>query len=379
MKKFYLLLFFAFIAYGQLYAQDDDSRSTIIIEKIRELYDLGRMDSIPKYLLGNNPDNFDYHKGSIPDVSKDDEPEAFKFLSLSYIFLDDSEKADAAMLRLLKEDNLFIPNNETDPAELHNLYNQYRTWPIFRLGVFYGVNASFTEVINAYSVSNSNDEIEHGKYYTGFGVVNVGLQLEKDFLKRMITLETDFLYGTVSNFYTQTLGEGRIIRGDATGKTSEYEAEKQSFIGGNVIVQYHPFHKNYNSAKWKPYLMVGGAANFLIRATLNNSTTTKVESGTPPVNDSVLFGTEATDGTANNIVIRNQDNYYLIGGIGVKYQIGPLHLFLNGQYNYGLNNLTIKNTNPSDYGKAYNDIKIHYAQLTFGVALSIYSPKKLIF
>ena len=385
MKKLYLLFIISIIAFGQLFAQDDQTKSeeveeksasVVIIENTRALYDLGRMYSIPKYILKSKFSNFDFVHSEITEIDKVNTPEAYKFLVLSYIFLDEDEKADAAMLRLLKENNLFRPNPETDPAELHNLYNTYRTWPIFRIGLVYGANVSFTEVTEAYGSYNFSNTEETGTYDPSFGILNIGLQFEKDFLQRMITVETDFIYGTTANSYSQFSGS----LNDGSGEfriSRESEKESLTFLGGNALVQYHPFSKNYNTAKWKPYIFAGGAANFLMKSTLDNTTTTKIEGGTPPTTDAELFGKQADEATANNLVMRNRDNYYIIGGLGVKRQIGALHLFLNAQYNYGLNDLTIKHINPSDPYKAHNGIKIHYAQLNFGGALSIYKPKKL--
>lgn len=370
MKKLYVLLI---ACLGFSYSLVAQEKSAAIIENIRSLYNLGRMDSIPKILLTND-DNFDFIKGDIPDVSKDDTPEAFKFLALSYIFLDEGEKADKAMLRLLKEDNLF-KTNETDPAELHNLLNTYRTWPIFRFGIFYGVNASFTDVRALNGTQDFGAADERGEYSTNVGVVNAGLVLEKDFLKNLVTLQTDFYYGTLKTKYNQETG---VYQGtnEPTAKISRIdEIESQSFFGMNIIGQVHPFYKGYVNKTVKPYAFIGGTINVLQKATVN-STATQFD-GTngvkPSIDDELLVKSEEN----NQINVRSKFNYYVLAGIGSKFQFGKFNAFANVRYNYNLNEMTEKIQNEGLLYKANNQIKIHYVQISLGIMFDIFAPKKL--
>ena len=358
-KKHLLLLVFCvgFLATGYTQENATASASVRIIQQARELYTLGRMDSIPKIL------NTAIEKN---EIAKGDMSEAYKLLSLSYIFLDEQEDMDKNMLTLLQTDHLFKPN-ETDPAEFHNLFNSYRTWPIFRIGIYYGANMSLTEVTEAYGSQNFNDPEEQGKYSANFGVINVGLLLEKDFLKNLITVETDFLYGTLSNTYDQ----------NTTSITRESEVEKQTFFGMNAAVQVHPFNRNFEKSKIMPYAIAGVSYNIMLSSVLNNTISTKVAGGTPPTtDDNLLVSKPSSD--PNDLPIRNKHNYYAYGGVGAKFDIGPIHAFLNATYSHGLNDLTNTHFNPGEW-KGYNGIKIHYIQVNLGVVYSIYSPKKLLF
>ncbi|MDH5365945.1 MAG: hypothetical protein OEW67_03105 [Cyclobacteriaceae bacterium] len=343
------------------------SESAEILLQVRQMYDQGRVHEIHPFI----EDAISKDK-----MIKEDQIEAYKLLVLSYIYLDQSIEADRAMLELLKKNKLFAPN-DTDPTELHHLYDTYRTWPIFRTGLFYGANLSITEVLQKNGIQNLGEGTnENGDYKSDWGVLNIGLLLEKDFLKRMITLETNFIYGTLTNQYAQSTADGRITRGSYE-ENEEPEIENQTFFGVNAIVQYHPFYKEYDYRSIKPYAFIGGSSNFLLSAKLNNSTSHKVEGGTTPTpRDAILYGNGAEEG--NNTTIRNGDNYYLLGGIGAKWQSNTFHFFLSGQYSYGLNNLTVKNYNAADF-RGYNDIKIHYFQINLGIVYSWYAPKKLTF
>lgn len=346
------------------------SGSAEILLQVRQMYDQGRVHEIHPFIEDAITKDL---------MIKEDQIEAYKLLVLSYIYLDQSEDADRTMLELLKKNPLFAPN-DTDPTELHHLYDTYRTKPIFRTGLFYGANLSMTEVLKLNGYQNLGEGTdEKGDYKSGLGVLNVGLLLEKDFFKRMITLETDFIYGTLTNEYVQSTADGRIIK----GTDEDPEIEKQTFLGVNVIVQYHPFYKEYDYRNIKPYAFIGGSSNFLLNAIVNNSTSNKVTGGTPPPRDAILYdykdkNKEEEEEEDNNTTIRNNDNYYLLGGVGAKWQLGMVHLFLSGQYSYGLNNLTVQNNNAADF-RVYNDIKMHYFQINLGLVYSWYAPKKLTF
>lgn len=344
------------------------SGSAEILLQVRQMYDQGRVHEIHPFIEDAITKDL---------MIKEDQIEAYKLLVLSYIYLDQSEDADRTMLELLKKNPLFAPN-DTDPTELHHLYDTYRTKPIFRTGLFYGANLSMTEVLKLNGYQNLGEGTdEKGDYKSGWGVLNIGLLLEKDFLKRMITLETDFIYGTLTNKYAQSTGGGRITRGSFEDDNPEIES--QTFFGTNVIVQYHPFYKDYDYRAIKPYAFIGGSSNFLISAKVNNSTSNKVDGGTPPTRDAILYGDEAKDKENNNTTIRNGDNYYLLGGVGAKWQLGQGHLFLSGQYSFQLNNdMAIKGYNGADF-RSSNEIKMHYFQINFGFAFSWYAPKKLTF
>ena len=88
-------------------------------------YDQGRLHEIPELLKKCLDNGFT----SIEKVN------AYKLLALSYLYLEEPEKADEAMLELLNTDHFFEPNQAVDPAEFIGLYNTFRTKPLFSIGV----------------------------------------------------------------------------------------------------------------------------------------------------------------------------------------------------------------------------------------------------
>ena len=53
--------------------------------------------------------------------------EAYRLLILSYIYLDEADKADEAMLALLRVNHHYQVNEQADPTELIVLYETFRT------------------------------------------------------------------------------------------------------------------------------------------------------------------------------------------------------------------------------------------------------------
>ena len=374
MKKYYVLILLALVAGKEIIAQDVEGGSAAIIEETRNLYNLGRMDSIPKVLNGKLPtgDKKQDKANKAKFLDKNDQSEGLKLLTLSYIFLDQPEDADQAMLTLLQKDKLFRPNNETDPAELFNLYYTYRTWPIFRASIIYGSNVSIVEVLRNNSIYNYGDE--DGAYGLEFGFLNFGLNVEKDFFKNLLTVGMDLKYGNVITKYDQQSiideqsvdGQPRV---DRTGET-----EEQIFLGGNLMAQYHPLYKSYERRNFKPYVYLGASINYLTSATLATTNTT-IDDGTPPSTDLELINIENTNG----FNIRTQPNFYAIGGIGMRYHFGLIHLLVRAEYNFQLNENLTKNPYYAGYPTvSFNDVKVHYAQLTIGAGYSFYKPKKLV-
>src|SRR5687768_15031590 len=68
--------------------------------------------------------------------------EGYKILCLSYIYLEEAEKADETMLNLKRTDPYFVPNPQVDPAEFVALFNTFRKEPIYRIGAKLGGNFS---------------------------------------------------------------------------------------------------------------------------------------------------------------------------------------------------------------------------------------------
>ncbi len=87
---------------------------------------------------------------------------AYKFMVLAYIYLEEPEKADATMLKILQTDHYFEVNEQVDPAEFKALYHTFRTWEIYRLGIRLSGNMTQNNVGQLQQCVNRNLFIQTG-------------------------------------------------------------------------------------------------------------------------------------------------------------------------------------------------------------------------
>src|SRR5690606_22162750 len=87
--------------------------------------------------------------------SDEERVRALKLLTLVHIFSDQEALAEQSMIRLLRADPEHILDPLVDPAELFFLYQQFRTAPIFRIGVRGGMNATMPLVLAEYGTQNT--------------------------------------------------------------------------------------------------------------------------------------------------------------------------------------------------------------------------------
>ncbi|MFM8913274.1 MAG: hypothetical protein ACKOE6_10230, partial [Flammeovirgaceae bacterium] len=120
----------------------------------RSTYDQGRLHELPALMRDcldpNKKDGF----------TKQEKVEAYKLLTMSYIYLEEPEKADSSMLLLLKTDPYFLPNENVDPQEFLGLYKTFRTDPVYRIGLKAGVGLTQANVINSVAVTAGESKYE---------------------------------------------------------------------------------------------------------------------------------------------------------------------------------------------------------------------------
>ena len=118
MKRLLPTLLFLFLS-TTTYAQLTSGAQTLRLA--RATYEQGRLHEIPSIL-----------ESFLPKFNRQEKVEAYKLLTLSYIYLEEPEKADAAMLSLLQTDHYFEVNLKDDPAEFIYIidYGQvHLVWP----------------------------------------------------------------------------------------------------------------------------------------------------------------------------------------------------------------------------------------------------------
>ncbi len=321
-------------------------------------YDQGRLHELPGLLKGClNSKGF----------NKAEEVAAYKLLTLSYIYLEEPEKADSSMISLLRSDNFFEPNQDVDPAEFIGLYNTFRTKPMFTVGLKLGVNISQPALSSNYFVGNGP---KAGEYSTNISL-QLGLAFEKTLfqnsksqLLKKFTLAPELLYVTRNYGYTHP----SVFLNDSIPTNSEGNqlfAIKQSWLDLNVLLQYQLKPKS----KWNPYVTLGPSISYLLSSSLQGPLTRP--SGNTSSGPDIVLNT-----SYNQILLS------VVAGVGVKYRLGSIYITGEVRYQYGLGNAIDKSKRTNleltmDYAGNLPDHSVNNISIMVGGSKPIFKPKKL--
>lgn len=329
---------------------------TQTLRTARTTYEQGRLHEIPtileKCLEGDN-------------FSETQKVEAYKILVLTYIYLEEPQKADAAMLKLLETDHFFEVNKAADPIEFKNLYAKFRTTPLYRFGVKFGVNNNIISVQENHYVWASGRG--KGEYKSNIGI-QVGLLFEKDFWNKFV-FNPEIFY--VSNsFIYQNPSISSIDNGELNTDRVEFTISQQR-LQANFLVQYRYAGENWDK-KLSPYVALGPSIGMLNGSTFGGD---------------LIVGSQITIPDIDTKKNYKAITYSVIAAAGVKYKVGSFYLTADVRYQHGLVNIvnesnrykrTPENIQLENYGYRDNDFRLSHSMINIGLIIPHFSPKKLM-
>jgi len=346
---------------------------TQVLRLIRTTYEQGRLHELPN-LAGVKLDangRFTQFEGCLQEggaqvFSKDEMREAYRYLTLSYIYLEEPEKADDMMVRLLNTDHFYEPNKEVDPAEFIALYNKFRHEPLYRIGGKGLINLTQPVVNNYYNVGSAG--AGKGSYSMSPGF-QFFLFFEKDFFHKApwnrIVLAAEI--GYVGRSYTYTNSE--LATTDETPSVPNSSQEFQistNYVDFNVIGQY----KLKNTIALQTYVGAGPGISYLLGST--NQASTLLGNGF------TVTGSAVDDSDSYTKLL-----YSLNLVAGAKLKFGEVYLTGEVRYQMGFTNVIDQSsrTNPEiayDYQGRYNDYNVNTMMINIGVIYPHFKPLKLI-
>ncbi|WP_185154339.1 porin family protein [Fulvivirga sp. M361] len=329
------------------YAQNTCTQS---LRSAQTAYDEGQLQRIPVLLESclNSRDGFTDEEKTL----------AYRLLTLAHIFMDEPQKADEAMLALLKFNPQFEINEGADPAELINLYGTFRTTPILSYGIKGGGNITLVEVLNSFGVHNL--EGTDGEYQKDPGF-QVGFSVEIPLTKKLTLNPELYLMG---NFNTYVNNFGNI---DSLNRFIRKQEFTFSHLTASLPVTLQ--YRLIDNSKLNPYVFAGASANYALSSTLNGQTNSSNESFEGPTEDLMEQ--------------RFALNFNAILGGGIKLKVGKNQLLIEARFNYGILNQLDEDKRYANqellfnYGYIHDDIKLHSIALSVGYLLPLYKPKKL--
>lgn len=348
--KFYIILAFLLMQglFEDLNAQDDTTKviTNSCSQKLREMvknYEQGYLDIIPNSLQDCMNSGF----------TSTEKLQAYRLIILTYLYLDENQKASEYMNMLLKYEPDYKPNRTLDPIEFINLYNKFNINPYISFGIGVGANQTRPLLINDFS---AGDKRQYPSTYQNGISYNFSAYLDVMVVKNLF-FTTEF----------QFLNRSFTSKSNVISSSDNTSNEIQSAFVLPLTFKYMIGNGNF-----KPYLRAGFSPEYLISS---NSDIVRVNKFNSNQND---YAGPNTDLSAQ----RNKLNFAFLAGVGAAYKLGYGYLFLDIRYLYGIsnyNNVTERykyfDDQVSNYGYISNDFKIDQVQASFGYMKNLYKVK----
>jgi hypothetical protein len=339
MKRSLLALFILLFA-AKGHAQLTSCAQTLRLAQ--STYEQGRLHEVPVLLQNCITNGF----------NKQEKVAAYKLLTLSYLYLEEPEKANEAMLNLLRTDHYFEINTSADPAEFVALYRTFRTKPVYRFGGKIGVNAASPNVTEAVEANDGTSEYKY----------KIGIQAH---VAAEIPLKEKFDVSIELGLLQRNFGYTNTVAFTDTTFTTE-ATEKQTWLSLPVSIHYE-----FDKIKFKPYVALGVEADFLLGSKLTGSRTRQ--------------GHQFVEEKSFELKPQRESlNVSALAAIGARLDLGGGYVITEIRFLYGLTNVNSSETAfgaNSDlafaYGYADSVYKLNSVSITVGYVYNIFNPKKL--
>ncbi|MGM0579345.1 MAG: outer membrane beta-barrel protein [Bacteroidota bacterium] len=187
------------------------------LREARNFYDAGKLNELPKLLLKCIDNGF----------TDEEKVEALRLVTLSYLFDEEQEKAEATYLRLLKIEPEYQVDEDSDPTELIILSERYDTEPKF----FFGIKGSPSYNILEDTPFLVYNKSELGSYDPPIGISG-GL-----FFQYPINNEFSVNLETYYNFRRTDLNR-EINRTEGSSTVNHEISETQQWIEVPLLLNY---------------------------------------------------------------------------------------------------------------------------------------------
>jgi hypothetical protein len=344
-RRFLALIIFLSFSHSVL-AQNDCGET---LNRAQDIFEAGHIEQIPNML----------HE-CLDKFTTEQEIEAYRMLTIAYLYLNDPIGAETSFLALLKADPEYRVS-ANDPVELEHLSKQYITNPIISFTGKAGVNFSTVTILNYNRLDN--DFSPNPNYKTGAGVVLqgasevhfnkvIGLNLELELSSRSYTRESDLFYGNEEH---QNLIQDRFA------------------MHGSLPI-YLKF--TYPGVIYFPFVYAGYSPSLTL---LSNSKETR--------EPDIRGGGKVEGATLDNSNSTANFSQALVFGIGLKRRIKYKYVLVDLRYRLGMTNMNnqqnqydINNSDTKEkifkYSTLDDDLKWNGIELTVGYVWPQYKPRK---
>lgn len=337
-RLIFLVTLILFAGYSILPAQNTCSDQ---LRQVQRNFDDGLLDDIPSLLADCMKEGF----------TKEEKTNAYKLLIQTYLFSEETQKADEVMIQFLSE----FPSYKmavNDPKEFINLYNTYRTKPIFRLEVMAGLSFCMPVVVQPYGISDLKS--------TGYQS-RMGYHFEMSYIN---TLYQNFNYSLGASFTLMNYGQ--------TSSPYDYSTVEAVFsdmyMGIPMAIRY-----NYSIGRINLFARAGIEPAFLVSSKVDLTRT-----------DDILERSEPFTGTEDLIGAHNRFDLRPLISLGTKLNIGRDQLMISAGYKFSTSsqlNEAKRYSNLTLGDKYYfleDELLLNQTFITLSYIRPVYKPKKIL-
>jgi len=353
MRKLILFLIVAAFT-GNIMAQEE---CAYVLEEAQEMFDAGLIETIPDKLATCLRSGF----------TNEEQLQAHKLIILSYLFDDNPELADGAMLRFLTEYPAYEPV-ATDPREFILLMETYDTDPVLMLGGGIGMNFSFPimkEEMGPHNVLLNNGNLVPGR--SGF---HGSFMVERQLIPNLHILGELSVANIVYDNYLDDESETIIPNAEITDYSVIEFYESQTQIRLPVSAAYYFMENDF-----KPYIRAGIVPGVLLVA--------KAEAKRVYINTGTINYGDVEVANVDLMPGRRLFNMWAFAGAGFSYKLGPGNFFLDLRYHMNLFDQVRPGSDPFQfqdltYGIYYvnDNFYLNNVTATVGYMFPLYRPKK---
>jgi len=324
------------------------SQCSNVLIQARDEFDAGHLNGIASLL------NDCLNQG----FTKEQKVEAYRLLTITYLYLDDPFGAEQSFLGLLEIEPEYriLP---TDPVELEYLSNRFITTPIISYFGKIGTNFSTATVLHHYSTGNSNDK--NWMYNSKIGITASGA-LELHFNK-VISMVAEVEFSRRKYSYSDIL-----LPGNLDNSHDQVDDRTNFHTSLPVGIKF-----TYPGLVYYPYVYGGYSPSFTLSS--------KADLQRKPQKEALV---EVS--SENLIHLTPNFSHSLIFGIGLKRRFDLHYIFVDLRYRLGMTNM-LDTSNEFDfnieeirnvifkYDLATDDYRWNSFELTVGYVWPKYKPR----
>ncbi|SMG18354.1 hypothetical protein SAMN05661096_01061 [Marivirga sericea] len=312
MSKYIVILLFLVGFSAHLHAQSSCERS---LNEARADYSNGNLYAVPGKLADCLEDGY----------TKIEKVEALRLLTLTYININQQEKARETLIKLLNLKTDYQAIRNEDPSELYSLYKKIDTDIKYFFGITFGSNLNTIGV--KYRRTTLPFESDQYRYTPKISIPQVGIQFLYPLTKNIIA-GAEIQYQNQKYSYTETNDYGGE---DVT--TITYDSNNEG-VNLNLVLRYmQDFYV------WKPFIEIGSTVRTNFSYEISNY-----------ISD---FDPTADEENINETIPVNSDrvifNFALNANLGTMIKLGENY----GEIKFGVSNYFRNHLNEQARSEVY--------------------------